>query len=60
MGGNVIMLKCPYEDCKSKQITALYYREAYQAGELICLTYECKCRDCNRDFAHSKNLGVDI
>lgn len=50
------MLKCPYGDCKSKEIESIEYTERYDNGKLTCLTYECQCRSCGRLFIHSKNL----
>jgi len=52
------MLKCPYEHCKSNQVTSLFYRETYRDGRLVCLTYECICRECEGRFAHSMNLDL--
>jgi hypothetical protein len=48
------MLKCPYGDCKSKEIESIGYTERYNNGELTCLTYECQCRSCGRLFTHSE------
>ena len=53
------MIKCPYEHCDSKEITAIGYRETHRDGQLTCLTYECICRECERGFARSMNLGVN-
>ncbi len=50
------MIKCPYDHCKSREITALFYRENYREARLVCLTHECICRDCERRFAISMNL----
>ncbi len=50
------MFKCAYDDCNSKNITATSYRCSYKDDILVCLTYECVCRDCGGRFAHSKNL----
>jgi transcriptional regulator NrdR family protein len=50
------MLKCPYQFCKSKDITVLDYNEIYRDGQLVCITYECMCYECGGKFTHSKNL----
>ncbi len=50
------MIKCPFDNCKSREVTVLCYRERYRENKLSCLTYECICRDCERRFAISMNL----
>ncbi len=53
------MIKCPYQNCKSKLITATEYDTIYREGKLVCLTYECYCRECGSVFTTSMNLEVE-
>ncbi len=53
------MIRCPYQDCKSKDVTSTETKTTHREGKLVCTTYECYCRECKKRFTTSINVEVE-
>jgi hypothetical protein len=54
--GAVAMIRCPYQDCKRKDVTSTEIKTTHREGKLVCTTYECYCRECGGVFTTSINV----